>query len=187
MRVSLASLCHLAFAHVVGRSSVQIPKGVINIQDIYCLAPLQHGILFHHLMATEGDPYLLMIQLHFADKGVAESYADALQQIIQRYDILRTAFLWEGLSEPVQVIVLRNVPSLSTEIFFTFEKEVAPSISLTISIQPPTFFYNNLFSLIPLPTENSSTLAASLTNSHFTTYDHLLLSLTVSSPFPLRP
>ncbi|MFP4897645.1 hypothetical protein, partial [Paraburkholderia sp. EG304] len=33
-----------------------VPGGVGNIQDIYGLSPLQDGILFHHLLAGQGDP-----------------------------------------------------------------------------------------------------------------------------------
>ncbi|XP_031633911.1 uncharacterized protein LOC116347466 [Contarinia nasturtii] len=93
----------------------QMPGGIANIQDIYGLASLQQGILFHHLMAEQGDPYLIMGNLQFNDRATLDNYAIALQQVIERHDILRTAFIWEGLSEPAQV-VLRQVPSLLTDV-----------------------------------------------------------------------
>ncbi|XP_055302606.1 uncharacterized protein LOC129568577 [Sitodiplosis mosellana] len=102
----------------------QIPGGVTNIQDIYGLAPLQHGVLFHHVMAKEGDPYLTVIRLSFIDRMTLKRYASALQQVIERHDILRTAIIWEGLNEPAQV-VLRQVPSLLTELTFNDTVETA--------------------------------------------------------------
>ena len=45
----------------------RVPGGVANIQDIYGLTPLQNGMLYHHLMAKEGDPYLLVSRLRFDD------------------------------------------------------------------------------------------------------------------------
>ncbi len=82
----------------------QVPGGMANIQDIYALSPLQDGILFHHLLANQGDPYLLVSQTAFADRSLLDSYLAAVQQVINRHDILRTAFIWQGLSAPVQVV-----------------------------------------------------------------------------------
>ncbi|MCG1056164.1 non-ribosomal peptide synthetase, partial [Mycetohabitans sp. B5] len=81
----------------------QVPGGVANIQDIYALSPLQDGLLFHHLLASTGDPYLLIVQLAFDTRARLDQYLHALQQVIDRHDILRTAFVWEGLSTPAQV------------------------------------------------------------------------------------
>ncbi|PHM49273.1 non-ribosomal peptide synthetase [Xenorhabdus miraniensis] len=93
----------------------QIPGGIANIQDIYALSPLQDGILFHHLLANEGDPYLLLTQQAFADRTLLDRYLAAVQQVVDRHDILRTAFIWEGLSAPAQV-VCRQVPLFITEL-----------------------------------------------------------------------
>ncbi|MCW1414172.1 condensation domain-containing protein, partial [Rhizobium sp. 1AS11] len=81
-----------------------VPGGVANIQDIYGLSPLQDGIVFHHLLASQGDPYLLVSEMAFADRGVLDRYLAAVQQVVDRHDILRTAFVWEGLSSPAQVV-----------------------------------------------------------------------------------
>jgi amino acid adenylation domain-containing protein len=78
--------------------------GARNVQDIYGLAPLQSGILFHHLISQDGDPYLARTLLSFPDRSGVERYVQALNAVIERHDILRTAVAWEGLSKPVQVV-----------------------------------------------------------------------------------
>ena len=93
----------------------RVPGGVANIQDIYGLSPLQDGILFHHLLAAEGDPYLLVGQMAFASRDLLDRYLAAVQQVIDRHDILRTSIEWEGMSAPAQV-VWRQAPLIVTEV-----------------------------------------------------------------------
>ncbi|RQP21721.1 non-ribosomal peptide synthetase/type I polyketide synthase [Piscinibacter terrae] len=81
-----------------------VPGGAANVQDIYQLAPLQEGILFHHMMVQEGDPYLQHLLLAFADRSLLQRYIEALQAAVERHDILRTSVEWEGVSRPVQVV-----------------------------------------------------------------------------------
>ncbi|GLQ87765.1 non-ribosomal peptide synthase/polyketide synthase [Dyella flagellata] len=91
----------------IDRLVAKIPGGVANIQDVYALSPLQDGILFHHRLSSAGDTYLSMSQLAFSGRGVMDRYLDAIQQVVDRHDILRTAFVWEGLSTPAQVVLRR--------------------------------------------------------------------------------
>jgi amino acid adenylation domain-containing protein len=71
---------------------------------MYPLAPLQAGMLFHHMLNQTGDVYLEQARLAFASKAKLDEFLAALQAVINRHDILRTAIYWQGLPEPVQVV-----------------------------------------------------------------------------------
>ncbi|WP_029573932.1 condensation domain-containing protein, partial [Pseudomonas syringae] len=57
-----------------------------------------------HLSAERGDPYVLKSVFAFQDQARLDAFSQALQQLIQRHDILRTSLFWEGLDESVQVV-----------------------------------------------------------------------------------
>ncbi|MBV4451459.1 MULTISPECIES: non-ribosomal peptide synthetase [Pseudomonas] len=88
----------------IERIVATVPGGAANVQDIYPLAPLQEGILYHHITARQHDPYVLQSRLMFASVERVEAFASALRQVMARHDILRTAIVWQGLAAPVQVV-----------------------------------------------------------------------------------
>ncbi|MGP9766974.1 amino acid adenylation domain-containing protein [Halomonas sp. AOP13-D3-9] len=91
-------------AEEIGVIEAAVPGGAANIQDIYPLAPLQEGILFHHRLRHRGDTYVLPCLLGFDGRERLDRFIAGFNQLIARHDILRTAVLWEGLREPVQVV-----------------------------------------------------------------------------------
>ncbi|HJU39127.1 MAG TPA: AMP-binding protein, partial [Tahibacter sp.] len=93
----------------------QVDGGAANVQDVYPLSPLQEGILFHHLLETTGDAYLLRWVLAFDTRAGLDAFLAALQRVIDRHDILRSAIAWSGLAQPAQV-VWRHAPLAIAEL-----------------------------------------------------------------------
>ncbi len=78
--------------------------GMKNIEDFYPLSPMQQGMLFHSLYEPHSGVYVEQLSSTLRGKLNVEAFKQAWQQVMRRHPVLRTAFMWEGLDEPIQVV-----------------------------------------------------------------------------------
>jgi len=98
-------------AHLDQSTLDELTQGVPPVEDIYPLSPVQQGLLFHSLYAPEAGLYFEQKTCLLRGKVHAEAFQNACQQVVNRHTILRTAFMWQGLEVPLQVVRRQvNVP-----------------------------------------------------------------------------
>ena len=75
-----------------------------NIEDFYPLSPMQQGIFFHTLATPESSVYFEQFSWTIQGHLDTTAFHRAWQRVVERYSVLRTCFVWEGLKEPVQIV-----------------------------------------------------------------------------------
>jgi amino acid adenylation domain-containing protein/non-ribosomal peptide synthase protein (TIGR01720 family) len=75
-----------------------------HVEDIYPLTPMQAGMVFHGL--SQGGEGVYFQQATFVLDGVPDprALAQAWQQVVDRTPMLRTSVVWEGVTEPLQLV-----------------------------------------------------------------------------------
>ncbi|MBE8967603.1 non-ribosomal peptide synthase/polyketide synthase, partial [Nostocales cyanobacterium LEGE 12452] len=75
-----------------------------NIEDIYPLSNMQQGMLFESLYAPNSGVYFEQLSCSLNGKLNVTAFEQAWQQLVAKHSILRTAFVWEQLAQPLQVV-----------------------------------------------------------------------------------
>ena len=75
-----------------------------NVEDVYPLTPLQEGMLFHTLEAPGTGVYVERLSCDLRGDADTAVFRSAWEAAVARHPALRTAFLWQGLEEPLQVV-----------------------------------------------------------------------------------
>jgi amino acid adenylation domain-containing protein len=75
-----------------------------KIEAAYPLSPTQQGMLFHALYAPKSRAYFSQISCVFKDALDSEAFERAWQRSVERHGVLRTAFVWEEVEQPLQVV-----------------------------------------------------------------------------------
>jgi amino acid adenylation domain-containing protein len=79
------------------------------IDSVYGLSPLQEGILFHTLERSGEDKYIVQVSCRIPGLH-HDRWRAAWSRVIRRHDVLRTAFAWQKVAKPVQVVVAEASP-----------------------------------------------------------------------------
>ncbi|MFJ3451672.1 non-ribosomal peptide synthase/polyketide synthase, partial [Pseudomonas sichuanensis] len=92
---------------LAARQLRQLPFPAREVEDIYPMSPMQQGILFHSLEAAGNSLYVNQLSVA-VEQLDAERFVGAWQQVVERHEILRSAF-WTSpeLSQPLQVVKRR--------------------------------------------------------------------------------
>jgi len=75
-----------------------------DLEDVYPMTPMQQGILYHILYAPESSLYFTQIQCIIHEAVNTDAFEHAWQEMLNRHSMLRTAFRWHGLDDPVQIV-----------------------------------------------------------------------------------
>ncbi|MCP4213767.1 MAG: amino acid adenylation domain-containing protein, partial [bacterium] len=75
------------------------------VQAVYSLNPMQMGMLFHAREIEGSDAYFEQNDIALEGDISLKSLTGAFNLLFQRYDILRTVFLYDGLEVPMQVVL----------------------------------------------------------------------------------
>ncbi|MHC5737513.1 non-ribosomal peptide synthetase [Nostoc sp.] len=75
-----------------------------NIDDLYELSPMQQGMLFHTLYAPESEVYFEQLVCILQGELNFTGFVQAWQQIVARHPVLRSAFYWEEIEKPLQMV-----------------------------------------------------------------------------------
>src|SRR5581483_1238875 len=75
-----------------------------GVEDIYPLTPLQAGMLFHSLVDTDSAAYLDQFRMRLSGVPDARALGLACQRVVDRTPALRSAVVWEGVDQPLQIV-----------------------------------------------------------------------------------
>ena len=78
-----------------------------DVEDVYPLSPMQQGMLFHKLRDPTSGMYVEQLVFRLTGGLDVKVFETAWREVLARYPILRTAFVWEGLDQPLQVVRVR--------------------------------------------------------------------------------
>src|SRR4051794_28345228 len=75
-----------------------------TLEDTYALSPMQQGMLFHALYVAQPGVDVEQMVCVFREPLDIPTFERAWRRVVAEHAVLRTAFRWQGLDEPLQEV-----------------------------------------------------------------------------------
>ncbi len=86
-----------------------------NILNVYPLSSMQEGMLVHSLLNDQSEAYFEQIIMDIEGTLDIVKLEQALNELIARYDILRTVFIHQKIKKPRQVVLKERTTRIHVE------------------------------------------------------------------------
>ncbi|TCN17538.1 non-ribosomal peptide synthetase [Mesobacillus foraminis] len=86
-----------------------------NVKDMYRLSPMQQGMLFHTIKDEKSRAYFDQLSLDISGTVNTSCLKAGVNSLIEKYDVLRTLFLFEKVKRPMQVVLKTRKASVHFE------------------------------------------------------------------------
>jgi bacitracin synthase 3 len=108
----------------------QLESSCSVAERMYQLTPLQEGILFHSLNTKGNDGYVIQAIFDIKQNINLERFYGALNNLVEKHEVLRTRIFYSELECPYQVIMQKN----KIEYFFEDISNVSDKLDLQNNI-----------------------------------------------------
>ncbi|MFS1514462.1 amino acid adenylation domain-containing protein [Chengkuizengella sp. SCS-71B] len=76
----------------------------LEIKSVYNLSPMQEGMLFHSLLNPDSPAYYEQLSCTINGTINVQILEQSFNLLIEKYDILRTNFMYENIQKPMQIV-----------------------------------------------------------------------------------
>jgi len=94
-----------------------------KIEDIYPLSPMQRGMLFHSVYDPDSQVYSERTTFTIEGDIDLDAIEKAWGHLCQIHPLFRTIFRWEGLNEPIQVVLTEKKPEFGIHKFSSLDDD----------------------------------------------------------------
>ncbi|WP_158078661.1 non-ribosomal peptide synthetase, partial [Clostridium puniceum] len=94
-----------------------------NIEKIHLLAPMQEGILYNSMLNKGSYTYFEQFTFEIAGTLKLKMLQDSINSLVEKHEILRTAFFYDGITKPKQAVLRKREIGVNYEDISSFDEE----------------------------------------------------------------